>query len=344
MGLGDDLERYGMNKWTVFPCCFFFLGTIIGISLQAANWRTVQPLYWGVVYNMGSVRLNDNKLYGPGRYCVGPGSDFFTWPSTDETILFNDASANATQVFPLGNSFVQPEITARSKDGLRITMDVMVNYQLGVSDATRASDLVIIYNAFKDNYKRPIAFMAESAILEVISTYNVNQIFTKRAEIVSEISKKITTYQIKIKMTFKVLSIINMDQPAAYSAEILNTQIALQGVEEKTNLKEGIKVSLTTNELLATTDKTILEAKRTSEGTIYKKMQEEKGKGLKSRYDSLVTAYNKVKTEGQTVNDTKAWKFIFIHWMMAYKLGTPPSRTVLMKNMKGLVGATASTA
>jgi len=55
-----------------------------------------------------------------------------------------------------------------------------------------------------------------------------------------------------------------------------------------------------------------------------------------------VTAYAAVKAGGLTVSDDKAWKFIFIHWMMAFKLSSPPEKKILIKNMKGLYTATSS--
>jgi len=124
----------GFNKWSIFPIATFFMGIILFISLMTANWRFVGALEYGIVYNTASVQLDNATLYGPGRHSIGPGSVFLTFPSTDETILFNDASTNATQAFPLGNSFVQPFLTARTKDGLKITMDALVNYKIGRSD------------------------------------------------------------------------------------------------------------------------------------------------------------------------------------------------------------------
>jgi len=82
--------------------------------------------------------------------------------------------------------------------------------------------------------------MCESSILEVFSNYDIADVFTSRAQIVSDIEVKIKSYFEQINMTFKAVSIINMDLPEKFNDEVLNTQIALQGIDEKTNLKAGI--------------------------------------------------------------------------------------------------------
>lgn len=98
-------------------------------------------------------------------------------------------------------------------------------------------------------------------------------------------------------------------------------------------------MALATNELLATTDKNIQVAKATAQGDQYVTLQTQKGLGLKGRYDHLVTAYNTVKTAGLTINDSKSWKFIFVHYIMAFKLSSPTKRKMLFRNMRGLNSA-----
>jgi len=98
-------------------------------------------------------------------------------------------------------------------------------------------------------------------------------------------------------------------------------------------------VSLATNELLAVTDKNIQVERATAQGDQYVSLQTQKGLGLSGRYNSLVTAYGSVKANGITINDAKAWKFIFVHYIMAFKLSSPTKRKLLFRNMRGLNSA-----
>lgn len=331
--MGDEL-----NKWSTFPICCFLIGIILLISLLPASFQRVGALEVGIYYDTGAVHLDETAQYGPGYWYVGPGSKFLMYPLTQQTLQFYDKSVNATQIFPTDNAFQQPMITARSQDGQKITMDVFVTYSIGVSTdgGTKAAQIVEIYNSFKDNYKRPAAFQVESACLEIMSTYTATEVFTKRAEISTKIATKITSYFVSINLKFHVVSIMNMNMPAAYSEAVQNTQIASQGVEEKTNLKNGIAVSQTTNELLAVIEKNILVERATALGTIYVTHQTQIGKGLSSRYTSLNTAYTAVKTSGLTINDNLAWKFQYVHYIMAFKQSTPPSKNLIYKNVAGL--------
>lgn len=93
-----------------------------------------------------------------------------------------------------------------------VGMNIVVNYILGLThgnSADLAKELVNIYNSFKDKYKRPAAFIAESAILEVMSSYNAVDTWTKRAEIKTNIGNLIATNFKLIFMTFKGVEIMN---------------------------------------------------------------------------------------------------------------------------------------
>lgn len=195
---------------------------ILFISLLSANFRTVGSLEYGILKNDGSVRLDDSKVYGPGIYGVGPGSNFLTFPSKQQTIMFVDATANATQTFPTGTAYIENQVSARSKDGLVINMNIVVNYVLGLStgSADLAKELINIYNAFKDGYKRPATFIAESAILEIMSGYNAKEVWSKRLEIKTNIGNLITTNFKLIFLKFKGVEIMNMDLPAKFAEEV----------------------------------------------------------------------------------------------------------------------------
>ena len=84
-------------------------------------------------------------------------------------------------------------------------MNIVVNYVLGLSTASAdlAKELINIYNAFKDEYKRPATFIAESAILEIMSGYNAKEVWSKRLEIKTNIGNLITTNFKLIFLKFK---------------------------------------------------------------------------------------------------------------------------------------------
>lgn len=137
--------------------------------------------------------------------------------------MFIDTTANATQSFPVGSAYVETQISGRSKDGLIVGMNVVVNYVLGLSPtkpADLAKELINIYNSFKDNYKRPAAFIAESAILEVMSGYNAQEVWSQRTQIKNAMSALITQNFKLIYITFKGIEIMNMDLPKKYADEV----------------------------------------------------------------------------------------------------------------------------
>jgi hypothetical protein len=84
-------------------------------------------------------------------------------------------------------------------------MNIVVNYVLGLSTASAdlAKELINIHNAFKDDYKRPAAFIAESAVLEIMSGYSAKEVWSKRLEIKTNIGNLITTNFKLIYLKFK---------------------------------------------------------------------------------------------------------------------------------------------
>ena len=163
----------------------------ISIGLIAGAFESVSILRFGILFDSAKVQLinKDNYLYLSGRYHAGLGNNFIELPSKRVTLVFsNDATIKKS------SDYSESSITTRTIEG--IPLDTTVSCQirlvddkvLSIVDQARKDfnkkfvNTVRLLNLFDTkSYKPILATVMKSTILDVLSTYKLNQVFNERS-------------------------------------------------------------------------------------------------------------------------------------------------------------------
>lgn len=85
----------------------------------------------GVEFNSVQQEINTEELFTAGRHFLGVGHSFIVYPQTLQTVKFAAAGGDG------------PAITARTKDGLVVNLDVSFNFKYASTTPTLLSLLLL---------------------------------------------------------------------------------------------------------------------------------------------------------------------------------------------------------
>lgn len=160
------------------------------IGLIAGAFESVSVLRFGILYDSAKVQLvnKENYLYLSGRYHAGLGNNFIELPSKRVTLVFSN-----DQTIKKSSDYSEESITTRTIEGIPLDTTVSCQIRL-VDDKILANDdqnrkdfnkkfinTVRLLNLYdKESYKPILATIMKSTILDVLSTYKLNQVFNER--------------------------------------------------------------------------------------------------------------------------------------------------------------------
>ena len=78
----------GTASWR--HCCgasWAFILLLAAAILIGASFHTLSPTEMGLDYDMWSCQVNDKVLFGNGRWFLGPGHSFITFPKATRSVL-----------------------------------------------------------------------------------------------------------------------------------------------------------------------------------------------------------------------------------------------------------------
>lgn len=102
----------------VLGCCCCSI-VLVGIILIVISFSSLEPNEAGIRYNFNTLQIDTKNIYRNGRYFLGVGQSFIKYSIKVENMRFSSTA----------NSLEGP-MFARTKDGLRIELEVGFNYQL----------------------------------------------------------------------------------------------------------------------------------------------------------------------------------------------------------------------
>lgn len=120
---GED-EEFSLTQCGAGLCCAIFIAVVVIII---AAFGVVEPNEMAIKYYGMSASLERGSLYGAGRQFVGPFNSFILYKKTNELVQM-------------------PPISARTKDGLRVDLNVTFLYKY-INDL---KNLVQLYEMFGD--------------------------------------------------------------------------------------------------------------------------------------------------------------------------------------------------
>jgi len=185
---------------------------IVSIILFSVSWATLEPTEYGFDYNSVTGTVDTSYVYTGGRYFLGLGHSFITFPKTTAVLEF---STNASA---LGDP-----VQTRSYDGVALTIEFSFLYQL------REDDLASVYNSFGQLYLDPLLKSAQSAVLASAGNWTAYSYWLNRSAVVASFQQAIEdtisgTYACDI-VSFQLLSV---SLPSQFEQSIIDTQVQEQ--------------------------------------------------------------------------------------------------------------------
>lgn len=168
-----------------------FASLAIIIGLIAGSFEVVPLLHYGILIDSAKITLKDkeNYLYLSGRYHAGLGNDFTKLPSKRITLALSD-----DDTIKKSSEYSEDSIITRTIEGIPLRTTVscqikLLNTEIIESEnETAKKEYNVLYlntirklNLFDDNnYKKILATIMKSTLLDVISTYKLNEVYSKR--------------------------------------------------------------------------------------------------------------------------------------------------------------------
>jgi len=191
---------------------------ITSCVLFGLSFDTIEPYEIGIVYDGNVQHLETSETWSNGRYLVGLGKQFITFPTTTQTLRFGD----------FYNDEDGPDISVRSHDGMVVTLEISFQYQL----SQQVDDLARLYLDYEDNWEPVYGFEFESAVMDVASNFNMFQFFTDRSGITADIIEAMNARLEVLYATCYSVEIANMQVDRQLVDAIESTQVAVQYVQQ----------------------------------------------------------------------------------------------------------------
>eukprot|EP01001_Neometanema_parovale_P004503 NODE_1639_length_1654_cov_103.790986_g1560_i0.p1 GENE.NODE_1639_length_1654_cov_103.790986_g1560_i0~~NODE_1639_length_1654_cov_103.790986_g1560_i0.p1 ORF type:complete len:451 (-),score=103.72 NODE_1639_length_1654_cov_103.790986_g1560_i0:240-1592(-) len=167
----DNAKRFYENHPTVCKILAFLFvaGIIIMIILIAVSYKSVNYDEWGLLYSTTSREIKSRSAYGPGRYHVGIGNDFHTFPKHFQIIEFSYEAEK--------HGYGRGPVAVRTRDKYANILELSVQYSL-VKD-----DLFQLFELYKDDYESYYVRDAIGVFNDIGPQFLAEQFFESREEL-----------------------------------------------------------------------------------------------------------------------------------------------------------------
>jgi hypothetical protein len=178
---------------TLIICAAILLAIIIG--LIAGAFEVVEVLKFGILIDAAKINITneENYLYLSGRYHAGLGNNFKKLPSKRITLALADNYSITKSA-----DYSEGSITTRTIEGISLTTTVTCQVRLIDVEKIESEDesvkkeynktflkTVVKLNLFDSSTYKPIlATIMKSTLLDVISTYKLTDVYSKRYVVV----------------------------------------------------------------------------------------------------------------------------------------------------------------
>jgi len=257
-------------------CSFIIALFLIGFSV-----RLVDATDHAIKVNKNVMAIYTDELYTGGRYFAGLGYDFIRFTRRQKMIVFSntightsvqttvnssgDSNATTTTTTAISPQFTeeatyQNGITARTSEGLLITIDAAVFYKIGTTDSPgqKAAQILDIYAKFGDNYEFPVIALTEGLIQDVASRYQAYQFFTNRQEVQDAMETELRTSMNDLGFALACLDILNLNFDPSFQQAVEQAQIVVENTLTEQANYDTIQVQAATRVAAASIDAEII--------------------------------------------------------------------------------------
>jgi len=241
------------------------IGIVVGILLIVFSFGVVEPTYQALVMNSNLMQIefkdgttDSGELYTEGRYFLGIGKSFITFPRTFLTIDYKASQGDA--------------ISIRSKDGLVIQIDVAFQYTL----TTNGRDLLALYLRWQLEYDPVFGKIARNVIRDVAARYDAFEFFFNRSLIVGDITASLGVYFERVGCSLSNFQLLEISLPDAFSRAIQQTEVTRTKISEATVQQTKTLIEAETNLLAAKKQAEVIvtQAKARADAVLIQKKQD----------------------------------------------------------------------
>ena len=203
-------------------CCFCW--SLICIIVFATSWASLDFQEYGLDYNSWRHTVATEAV-GSGRYFLGTGHEFLTFPKVYQTIEYSETpDANASP------------LQSRTKDGVEVILSISFQYQLKMENIHDLFETYGITMAGVDEeegevepYKRVFSYVARDILTDVSTEYNAFEFFANRTNVGDRMWRELrTVYERDYFASVVFFQLKDVDLPDAFEHAIQDAEVSRQ--------------------------------------------------------------------------------------------------------------------
>jgi len=206
---------------------------IVIIILLACSFSKVEMTEVGLLYSHASRTIDRSQLYTAGRYYVGVGGEFITYPITQQELVL-------------------PTFESRTMDGLKISLDVSINFKV---EKDSVQKILRLFDNFGYHYDGYISRLAMNIIRDASAGFTAFEYSQNRSLISQEMERQISDDMSEMGFSLDSVQLLNVAFPDKFSNALQNTLLLQQQVTqaemEKVAQEVALKGELTKSDITA---------------------------------------------------------------------------------------------
>jgi len=175
----------------------------------------------GLLYSHASRKIDREKLYTAGRYYVGVGGEFITYPITQQELSL-------------------PTFDSRTSDGLLIKLEVSINYKVDKD----FEKILNIFDSFGYHYDGYLSRLAMNIIRDACANFTAFSYSQNRSQVSLEMERELTDDMGDLGFTLDAVQLLNVEFPKNFSDTLQETLIIQQQVTQAEMNKSAVEVRL----------------------------------------------------------------------------------------------------
>jgi len=197
------------------------LGVILAFSLilLMCSFDTLEYTEMGLNYAWITEQIEDH-VYTNGRYFLGLGHSFLTFPRTVQSIVFIDDMYSLSSATRAG-----PALSSRTSDGLMVLLEVSFQYKL------KPDDLYKLYTTLGPGYRATLTRMAIEQITASATKFKAAEYFDDRTKIADKFHSELDShFKDHAFSEVRFLQLRTVHLPTDFEESLRTTQIRTQDV------------------------------------------------------------------------------------------------------------------
>lgn len=285
------------SKIALFSTCFCIV-LITSCGLFGGSFDVIRPNHVGFVYNMNTEHIDfGSKLRHSGRYLVGLGKRYITFPTTYESIRLGSTFSNRDA----------DDVLCRSRDGLVFNIEVSFQYQVSqVKD-----DLVRLYLDFGKKHQAVYTKIAQASLRDVCSRYMATEFISERGALAEDLESELDQRLRRVYASVLSLELVNMEFKIEFQRQIERTQVAKQDVILADFELRVAEVEADKNIITAQTLATLLVSQANATASALIDRANADAAALVNRIRAQVDAFLELKT---SLNLQTSQEILAYHW------------------------------